>query len=241
MENVSRSPKLFMTAEWLRLINITYAVDPALLLPHLPAGLELDCIGGRAFIGLVPFSFEKVRVRGFAIPLHTCFPEMNLRFYVKHASGRGVVFIRECVPKAAVAWLAKKKYNEPYIKTPMKEITAMTTSGLLVRHELMRHGQRYTVEAETEGAAFLPAESSYDHYFKELMLGFGKGHDGKTKRYRVEHPAWDVFRLRRLSISLDFGEVFGKKWAFLGKETPINSVLVKGSAVRIFDIENLDE
>lgn len=228
---------IFMRAAWRRLINITYAVDPALLLPHLPDGLEPDLVDGKAFVGLVPFSFEEVSLNGWKVPFHGKFPEVNLRFYVRSAEGRGVVFIQECAPKAAVVWLARKKYNESYVRMPMKETVIQKTSSLLVRHELWCGGKKHLVEAEADLTAEIPENGTPGHYFKELELGFGRGHDGLTRIYRIEHPPWEVFRLNRLELALDFGCVFGKKWAFLAEEKPIHAALVKGSPVKVRDIE----
>ena len=50
------------------------------------------------FVSLVGFRFLRTRVRGVAIPWHTDFEEVNLRFYVRRrAPGgeerRGVVFV----------------------------------------------------------------------------------------------------------------------------------------------------
>jgi uncharacterized protein len=88
----------FLTAEWRKLIMVQYAVEPAMLAPWLPAGVELDLFEGSCFVSLVGFLFDRVRVKGCAIPFHTRFPEVNLRFYVvRHESSgerrRGVVFL----------------------------------------------------------------------------------------------------------------------------------------------------
>ncbi len=40
----------FLKAEWRHLAMLNYAVDPALLAPHLPAGCELDFFGGQTFL-----------------------------------------------------------------------------------------------------------------------------------------------------------------------------------------------
>lgn len=90
--------KTFLTAKWKNLIYVTYDIDPEFLLPHLPKGLNLDTIDGRAFVSFVAFDFEGVRIKGIKIPFHCNFPEINLRFYVNKNGKRGVVFIKEFVP-----------------------------------------------------------------------------------------------------------------------------------------------
>ena len=118
----------FLTAEWRKLIMAQYVVKPKLLMPYLPQGVELDLFQpttgeSRCYVSLVAFLFDKVRVKGLAIPLHTRFEEINLRFYVRRREPdgsikRGVVFIREFVPRRAIAWVAKRFYEEPYLRSP---------------------------------------------------------------------------------------------------------------------------
>src|SRR5262249_7166885 len=109
----------FLTARWSNLILATYAVPEELLAPRLPRGLELDRRDGQCFVSLVAFDFLRTNVFGIPWPGFRNFPEINLRFYVRSGDRRGVVFIREFVPKALVAWLARMFYNEPYEATSM--------------------------------------------------------------------------------------------------------------------------
>ena len=61
---------------------------------------------------------------------HTRFDEINLRYYVKRTVSdeirRGVVFIREIVPRRAVAIVANRLYNENYVTRPMRSEIKMS-------------------------------------------------------------------------------------------------------------------
>src|SRR6185312_5033436 len=103
MEGTNR----FLTAEWTNLLMLNYAVDIGLLESFVPAGTEIDAFDGKTYLSLVGFEFNRTRVRGFAVPFHQNFEEVNLRFYVRRGSKRGVVFIRELVPRYAVAAVAR--------------------------------------------------------------------------------------------------------------------------------------
>ena len=113
----------FLTAEWLNLAMLNYEVDPSLLLKLVPAGTELDCWNNKTFVSLVGFRFLKTKVWGFSVPFHSNFDEVNLRFYVRRLDGdqlkRGVVFIREIVPRWLIAAVARIVYNERYVALPM--------------------------------------------------------------------------------------------------------------------------
>lgn len=104
-----------MTASWNHLIMANYAVDPEVLQYYIPLHTELDLYEGQCYVSLVGFLFDEVRLKGWRIPFHTRFPEVNLRFYVRYKEQgqwkRGVVFISEIVPKPAISWVANVLYK----------------------------------------------------------------------------------------------------------------------------------
>jgi uncharacterized protein YqjF (DUF2071 family) len=100
-------PRPFLTAQWANVAAVTFAVEPERLLAHLPAGAEIDELEGAARVSLVAFEFRDTRLLGAKLPRHVNFPEINLRFYIRYGGQRGVVFIRELVPRAAIASVAR--------------------------------------------------------------------------------------------------------------------------------------
>jgi uncharacterized protein YqjF (DUF2071 family) len=114
--------RIFLTAEWNNLLMLNYAVDPPLLERFVPPGTELDAFEGKTYLSLVGFQFNRTRLHGFAVPFHQAFEEVNLRFYVKRSSRRGVVFIQEFVPRYAVAAIARFAFHENYSSTPMQNM-----------------------------------------------------------------------------------------------------------------------
>src|SRR6266496_5762724 len=103
---------------------LNYEVPAALLQPLVPAGTELDSFRGAVLATVVGFRFLDTRVLGVAIPGHRDFDEVNLRFYVRRRAPdgwrRAVVFVRELVPRAAIALIARWTYNEPYTAATMR-------------------------------------------------------------------------------------------------------------------------
>src|SRR5438045_6548239 len=97
---------------------LNYVVDPRLIMPLVPAETEIDLENGEAFLTVVGFLFLDTRLLGVPIPLHRDFEEVNLRFYVRRKSAdkwrRGVVFIREVVPRCAIVLVARTFYRENY-------------------------------------------------------------------------------------------------------------------------------
>ena len=118
------TPRVFLTGEWRFLAMLNYRVDAALLEPLVPRGTMLDDWKGATYVSLVGFLFRDTRVLGIAVPRHRQFEEVNLRLYVRREGAgdtrRGVTFIREIVPRAVIAAVARVAYNEPYLSLPMR-------------------------------------------------------------------------------------------------------------------------
>src|SRR6187402_1510514 len=157
----------FLTAEWRKLILANYVIDPQILLPYVPKGTELDFFQDTCYVSLVGFMFLNTKVLGYTIPFHKNFEEFNLRFYVKRKTNdgwkRGVVFIKEIVPKPAIAFVAKTVYREPYISAPMKHEIIKSEKNLSVGYYFQHKNfwNKITVQAEAECIRF-PKESEED-------------------------------------------------------------------------------
>jgi uncharacterized protein len=224
----------FLTARWSNLAILTYEVPPALLEPHLPAGLELDRRGAAAFASIVAFDFIDARMWGVAWPGFRTFPDINLRFYVRRGEQRGVVFIREFVPRPAVAWLARAVYNEPFLMAPIESGVADEASAIVTVRRLRWHGRSHAIEVSGNRPARRPAEHSQEHLFKERQWGFGRDRRGRTSVYEVRHPVWEVYPVRSWSLDLDWAQVYGQPWGFLSSEKPASVILAAGSAVSVY-------
>ena len=100
---------------------LNYEIEPSILAPlarHRAGFVAREDLYKRRGI-----PFLRTRVLGLPIPFHQNFEEVNLRFYVRHLSHegwrRGVVFIKELVPRYAIAYIARRFYNENYLAVPM--------------------------------------------------------------------------------------------------------------------------
>jgi uncharacterized protein len=236
-------PSTFLTAEWRKLIMAQYVVKPKLLLPYLPQGVELDLFHPttgepRCYVSLVAFLFDKVRVKGVAIPLHTRFEEINLRCYVRRREPdgsikRGVVFIREFVPRRAIAWVAKRFYEEPYVAIPTRSEISSDNKTLTAKYGWKLGGRWHTLSA----AGYLPpqaiAPGSEEEFLTEHYWGYTRRSDGSTSAYQVEHPRWQTYRLQSYEIAVDFESLYGPEFAFLSDRLVSSVLLAEGSAVTV--------
>ena len=229
---------IFLTAEWRKLVMAQYEVAPEVLAPYLPRGLELDLYQGRCYVSLVAFLFDRVRVKGFAVPGHTSFEEINLRFYVRRREDdgsvkRGVIFVREFVPRWAIAFVAKRIYEEPYLAAPTSHKFGAKKELVFARYAWNMGGRVHALEA----AGYVPAQEiepgSEEEFVTEHYWGYTKRSDGGTAAYQVEHPRWQTYRLQSYQVDVDFERLYGRAFGFL-KGVPESSVLLaEGSAVRV--------
>jgi uncharacterized protein YqjF (DUF2071 family) len=230
--------KVFLTAEWRNLAVLNYEVDANLLLPFVPAGTELDRWNGKIFVSLVGFRFLKTRVFRLAIPFHSNFDEVNLRFYVRRRESdevrRGVVFIKEIVPRRAIAWVARIFYNENYVALPMAhEIRTVGESGLAVAYRWGTAIGWNTIRLEAQGKAELATEGSEEQFITEHYWGYAAQPDGGCVEYRVTHPAWKVWSARSADFEGDAKGLYGKEFAAVLSGQPSSAFLAGGSAVKV--------
>ncbi len=224
----------FLTAEWLNVLGVTYAVDAARLEAHLPRGAQIDTLEGSPRVSIVAFRFRHTRLRGVPIPLHVNFGEINLRFYVRLHDRRAVVFIREFVARPAISVVAKLTYNEPYRTIRMRdEVLGPREDGLVgVRHRFGR-GLGNRLEAWADPEPVVPAADSAAYWLTHHALGVGRARDGSARSYDVAHPVWALHEVRSVDVSVDFGALYGRQWAFLADAEPSHVTLAVGSAVAI--------
>lgn len=217
---------------------ISYRLDPEMLEPFLPPGCRLDLIDGHAFASLVAFDFTDTRVMGIRWPGFVNFPEINLRFYVRHHDGvaahRGVCFIREYVPQRIVATLARWIYNEPYAVAPMKSRVKVEAETIEVEHAISLHGKSQTIQVTGSTHSICPEPDSIESFFKEQQWGFGTSRRGQLIRYQVLHPTWNIHPVKSFKLDWDWNAIYGPHWASLQQMQPMSTVLAEGSAVQVF-------
>ena len=231
-------PRPFLTAQWRDLIMVNYRVDPDLLQPWVPRGTSLDLWAGEALISLVAFKFLDTRVLGFRLPGYRNFEEVNLRFYVRRDSDgdqkRGVVFIREWVPKRMISWVANTVYNEHYATIPMRHSGRYASDGTArISYEFKVCGKWNSVAVQTTGAATIPQEDSQLSFIAEHYWGYSQQRDGSTMEYQVEHPPWKVDTLIACDLQCDAASVYGSPWGEVFAQGPISSFLAVGSDISV--------
>ncbi len=231
--------KKFLTAKWHDLIMANYEVEPSLLTERVPLGTELDLHDGKCFVSLVGFMFLDTRVMDFLVPFHVNFEEVNLRFYVRRETDgevrRGVVFIKEIVPRFAIAAVARTLYGEPYERWRMSNFR----NDERVRYGWEKGGCSNTIGVERGQNLGVPDAGSEGEFIIEHYWGYTKRGEKRTDEYKVEHPKWELFGVEKPHIDVDFGKTYGEEFGFLADTKPHSVLLAKGSEIAVYKGEKI--
>jgi uncharacterized protein len=227
----------FLKAEWRKLILANYEIDPTMLKPYVPFGTELDFWNDTCYISVVGFMFLNTKVLGVKVPFHVNFPEINLRFYVKRKENgewkRGVVFIKEIVPKHLVSFIANTVYKENYQTLPMKHLWFEDDRSLNVIYEWRQNGQWNKLAANCNPQSTEIIPDSEEEFITEHYWGYAIIGQEKSTEYEVIHPKWKVYNVNQFSVKVDFGATYGADFDFLSQADPVSVMLAEGSLITV--------
>ncbi len=244
MGDAANSKSVFLSAEWRDLILLNYVVDPSLLEPFVPKGTTLGSFLGKSYISLVGFRFCRTKLWGkFAVPFHSEFEEVNLRFYVHRETGgeirRGVVFIKEIVPKLAVAVTARWCYGENYVSHRMTHKTVKQADGQEAEYSWKHEGEWSGLFARSCGAPALPAQNSLEQYLTEHYWGYSRQKSGDTVEYHVTHAPWEVCTVAEAAFRGNGAGFYGKEFGEVLCRPPTSAYIANGSPVVVYQGEEL--
>ena len=227
----------FLSAEWRKLAVANYEIDSTVLKKYIPPKTELDLWNGTCYISLVGFMFLNTKLLNFPVPFHRNFEEVNLRFYVKYFDGkvwkRGVVFIKEIVPKPMLTFVANSIYREHYQTMKMNHEWVKNQHHRTVKYQWNLKGIKnsFTVKAGIDQKEIIA--NSESEFITEHYWGYTKANHNQTFEYEVTHPKWNVYDVYDYDIDVDFSKVYGADFEFLNREEPKSVMLAEGSEITV--------
>ena len=228
---------LFLKANWENIIMANYEIDPQLLIPFLPKGVDLDLFEGKCYISLVGFMFKNTKLFNVPIPKFGTFEEINLRFYVTRKEGniikRGVVFINETIPYPIVAWVANKLYNEHYTVVPTKHEIIAEKSSKKVKFEWLLNKKWNSIAVTSSNTYEKMMRNSLESFIYEHYYGYTKTAENRTEEYKLQHPSWNISEVLAYQIECDFEAMYGKSFSVLNHKKPETVFIAEGSSVGI--------
>ena len=227
----------FLTAEWRKLVLANYIIEPAVLEDYVPRGTELDLWNNNCYASLVGFMFMNTKLLGIPIPFHRNFEEVNLRFYVRYKEDgewkRGVVFIKEIVPKPALTFVANTIYGEHYQTMPMDHKWEELTNKRQVEYRWKYRDKWHFIKLDADLKSSNIEPGSEEEFITEHYWGYTKISSNTTYEYQVTHPKWEVYKVLDHEIDVDFGVIYGQEFAGLSNRTPNSIMLAEGSKITV--------
>ena len=110
--------KTLLLADWRDVTFIHYAIDPALLQPHVP--FELDLYAGQAWVSLVTCTQARLRpalggrLTAWTMRPVATHPFLNLRTYVRAHGHRAIYFLAEWIPNPLSCLVGPRLYGLPF-------------------------------------------------------------------------------------------------------------------------------
>jgi uncharacterized protein YqjF (DUF2071 family) len=228
--------KPFLTANWRYLAMLNFVADPKLLQPFIPCGTELDYDNDKTFVSVVGFLFLDTRILGLPIPLHRDFEEVNLRFYVRKKSAdtwrRGVVFVRELVPRRAIALVARAFYGENYLALPMKHKIEHVDFKLNVEYSWRRGRKCESIKMSASGEPQPIPAGSHAEFITEHYWGYTSVRAGCSE-YRVEHSRWKIWNAETFELRADVTSLYGEQFAETLAAPPRSAFIADGSPIEV--------
>ena len=190
---------VMMHQHWDDVAFLHWAVDPALVVPHLPPGVRPDVLDGVTYVGLIPFTLAGAGPgTGPAVPYVGTFLETNVRLYSVDDQGRrGVVFASLDTSRLAVVLGAQVAFGLPYRWSSMRRAvrvrdgarelawTCRTPSGVRSRIAVRTGTERLEGDLPT---------------FLTARFGLHVAHLGRTWWVANEHEPWPLRRAEVLVL-----------------------------------------
>lgn len=227
---------VFLAAEWRKLLMINYEVPAEIIQAIAPRYTEVDFWEGKTYLSVVGFMFLDTKVMGLKVPFHRNFEEINLRYYVKREEGeeikRGVGFVREIVPKAAITEVANLWYKEHYATFPMRHQIEEKPENLAVEYAWKQAGKWQRLAANSRQKKQDLAEGSHEAFIAEHYWGYSEARKG-TVEYQVTHPSWQYYPVEDFELDIDFELAYGKTYARFLQGKPASVFIAEGSEVQV--------
>jgi uncharacterized protein YqjF (DUF2071 family) len=230
-------PNPFLTAKWKNLLMANYQVDPAVLQPYLPYQTELDTFNDIHYVSLVGFLFADVKVLGVSFPFHKTFEEVNLRFYVRYKEEgswkRGVVFLKEIVPRRMISFIANTLYGEAYSTHAMKHSLEINNDEMKVSYQWKVANEWNFLKATADRNPEAIRQGSDEEFITEHYWGYTFISKTCSGTYQVAHPRWRIHKVRDYSINCNVEKLYGSEFADVLQQKPSSVFLAEGSPISV--------
>lgn len=197
---------------WAELASFHWPYDPAVVQQWLPDGVQVDTFDGRAWVGLIPFEMQRVRIGPSpAVPYLGDFIEINVRTYVIDGQGRRAVWFGSLdVPRSVIVGVARTAFALPYCWSACSH----EVDGGRHRYTARRRWPRAAAGAGTDIAFTVGDEIPADEvteleHFVSARWALLTTRMGRVLYGPVDHPSWPLHRVTDVEIDDSLIEAAG--------------------------------
>jgi hypothetical protein len=188
-----------MAQRWNDLLLAHWPVPAASLASLVPEGLQVDTCQGSAWLGVVPFWTDHIKLRGIPlIPGARRFPELNLRTYVTdaHTGTPGVYFFSLDAGNLLAVALARTFYRLPYYWAEMDfSQRSEREFEFYSRRRMTQPPVVFHARYRGLGPTRRLAESrpgSLEYFLTERYCLFSRNREGQPVRANIHHTPWQL-------------------------------------------------
>jgi hypothetical protein len=187
-----------MTQRWHSLLFAHWPVSPEVIAPLLPKGLIVDGFAKTGWIGIVPFTMDRIRFRGLgSVPGAHRFAELNLRTYVRdERSGTpGVFFFSLDAANPVAVMAARLWFHLPYYWAKMQ---VQERPGGWVHYESTRLLASSPVHFRATYRGLGPqtvgrsARDTIEYFLTERYCLFTHDRGGRLMQGNIHHAPWPL-------------------------------------------------
>ncbi len=188
-----------MTQRWNDLLFAHWPIPASAMTPLLPEGLQVDPYQGSAWLGVVPFWLDRIKIRGVPpIPGARSFPDLNLRTYVRdeHTGTPGVSFFSLDASNLLAVAAARLLYHLPYHWADMRlDQRTEREFSFYSRRRFSRRPIEFQARYRGLGPTRKLAESRsgpLEYFLTERYCLFARNRDGQPIRANLHHVPWPL-------------------------------------------------
>ncbi|HYG16594.1 MAG TPA: DUF2071 domain-containing protein [Bacteroidia bacterium] len=186
--------------EWKKVLFLHWAVNPDELLKHIPAGLELELVNGKAYISIVAFLSLRSHPHFLpAIEAISDFTEINVRTYVTDGKKNGIHFIYMETDKLVPTLFSKLLAQLPYEQGHVEYLE----NGGQKEYNWKSNKENYITSANFTTGKIIENKSVMDAWLTERYSNYEEIAGG-LYRYPVHHQSWPLQEININSLKVDY-------------------------------------
>lgn len=182
------------TQRWHQLLFSHWEVDPKALQPLVHPRLTIDTFEGKAYLGVVAFTMQRVQPWSFLprVPTASEFFEINVRTYV-HLDGAepGIVFFSLDATSTLAVLAARAMWGLPYHRSRI--VCHDDGGGWSCERSWPKPAMAGFKASFKVGPALPPSQpDSLAFFLAERYQFYAAGRGGRLRRARVFHPPYPL-------------------------------------------------